>query len=163
MPATLVLSRNDPASARITDWMTRNRVANIAAVRYVEDLKPGELNWNATAATPQLLIQQNGAWVWIKGEDAIRQALWAVFTRKPKIIAYVSSTCGACQRMLGFLAASPRLLADTDIRDIDKNPRYVIEMHDLKAFATPTVVENTPQGVKVLQGPSAVMRVIELA
>jgi len=153
----LILGRNDPTSARVFDWATRNKLTGAVAVRYADTLKPGEYNWRAGAQIPALLTQRGGAPAWVSGEQAIKDAIWAA--RQPPVspmVAYVSRTCGACQKFLMMLASSEKLLRDTDIKILDDSPENILAMHDFGITATPgLVVNDAPGGRKVLSGPAA--------
>lgn len=81
-------------------------------------------------------------------------------------VAYISRTCGACQRLLHMVAASPKLLAAVDLRTLEDDPRWVLEMHDLGMMRTPSLAEWDPTGARVVgtyQGAAAYQRLIQAA
>ncbi len=166
MKPILVLRRGDAASTRIADWLKRNSVTS-ARVYYDRDaisdpemLRIITAEFRGDAAVPQLRTQT----AWVQGEQAIKDALWqAQQTPKEDLIAYVSRTCAACQTFLRLLSSQPKLLARTHLREIEKDPRWVLEMHDMKAFKTPTLVMNTAQGKQIFQGQQALMKLVELS
>lgn len=166
-PHTLVLARGDAASDRVLDWSRRNRVNPGVVARYAGDLTPGELAWHAGAKTPALLVNDGGKLAWVQGEQAVKDALWrlhlAASKPKPLITAYVSKTCGACQKFLNMLTMSPRLLAQTEIRTLEDDPKAVLEMHDLGAVRTPAIIVQTPQGPELATGAAALQRLIALS
>lgn len=76
---------------------------------------------------------------------------------------YVQKSCGACAKFLQLLASSPRLLAQTDIVTIEGNPRALLEMQELGAYKTPTLVVTRNGQRSVYQGPAAVNALIQFA
>jgi hypothetical protein len=59
-----------------------------------------------------------------------------------------------------MLMASPSLLARTEIKVLEADPRNVLEMHDLGAYMTPAIVIHTAQGPRLFQGPAAAQALI---
>lgn len=82
-----------------------------------------------------------------------------------RMVAYVSGSCGACARFLSMVAASPKLLAATDIRKVDNNPQAILEMHSLGALKTPTLVvlDQYNRPTAVYQGAQASQALISMA
>jgi hypothetical protein len=165
----LVIGRSDAASERVLDWSRRNKiVAKDVTPRYAGDLKTGELSWHAGAAVPALLYQGKTGWTWASGEQPVKDALWRLHQEaiKPPAVmtAYVSRNCGACAKFLAMLTKSPSLLAKTDLRILEDDPKSVLEMHDLGAVKTPAIVIRSPDGrSEVFQGASAMQRMIALS
>jgi hypothetical protein len=164
----LVLSRSDAASGRLADWLQRNGVTGVVDVRYAEDQAPGNgLGWSATSRAPQLLAWGPQGWAWTSGEQAIRDRVWAArpgaAPPRPTMTAYVSRSCGACQRFLMMLAASEKLLRAVDIKVLEDDQRNVLAMHDAGAQLTPTLVVDGPSGRRVYQGPQASQYLISQA
>ena len=77
----------------------------------------------------------------------------------PSVAAYVSKSCGACARFLSLVASSEKLLRLVDVKIIDGNPKVLLEMHEMGAIKTPTLVING----KAYQGPAATSALISLA
>lgn len=80
------------------------------------------------------------------------------------MIAYVSRNCGACARFLRLLSSSPKLLMATEIKIIEGNPQALLEMHELGARKTPTLVAYTKDGRRmVYEGTQAAHALIQMA
>lgn len=79
-------------------------------------------------------------------------------------IVYVSRKCGACGKFLAMMSSSKKLLMAVEPRILEGNPRAILEMHELGAIKTPTMVVFGPNGQKhVYQGVEASTALIRMA
>jgi len=84
-------------------------------------------------------------------------------TPPPSYAMYVSAHCGACARALQLIASSPKLLQAIEIRQLEGNPRYKLDVHDLGARKTPVLVGFTSGKVSgVYEGPAAWAKLVEI-
>lgn len=79
-------------------------------------------------------------------------------------IVYVSRKCGACGKFLQMMAGNKKLLMAVEPRILEGNPRAILEMHELGAIKTPTMVVFHPNGQRTVhQGVDASTALIRMA
>lgn len=95
----------------------------------------------------------------VRSENPAAQARVVGPAALPSVAAYVSKSCGACARFLSLVASSEKLLRLVNVKIIDGNPKVLLEMHEMGALKTPTLVVNG----KAYSGPAATSALIALA
>lgn len=81
----------------------------------------------------------------------------------PVYAMYVTASCGACAKALQLVASSEKLLRAIEIRKIDGNPQYMLDVHSIGAMRTPILVEFRGGKVSgVFEGPSAWSKLVQI-